>query len=123
MNPFTAPSGAEVEWFSVGLASSFPNLGSDDDDGNLAKPRICKEGAIPGCKVFNVPKEGSSQRTEVSVAAESFETREGRRGLKNQVLVFQYKGKFHAVDHVSETWPLGLIVHCILVSTVVTRMI
>ncbi|KAL2751831.1 hypothetical protein ACRALDRAFT_2142190 [Sodiomyces alcalophilus JCM 7366] len=97
MNPFTAPSRAEAEWFPVGLASSFPDLGSDD--GNLAKPRICEGAATPGCKVFHVPRTDSSQRTEVPVTADSFETREGRRGLKDQVLVFQYKGKFHAIDH------------------------
>lgn len=26
-------------------------------------------------------------------------------GLKDQVLVFQYKGKFHAIDHVSRLCP------------------
>ncbi|ROT37779.1 Rieske domain-containing protein [Sodiomyces alkalinus F11] len=98
MNPLTAPSRAEAEWFAVGLASSFPDLGSDD--GNLAKPRICKGEATPGCKVFHVPRTDSSRGTQVPVAADSFETREGRRGgLKEQVLVFRYKGKFHAVDH------------------------
>lgn len=100
MRPFEPPSRAGAEWFSAGLAASFPDLGLDDE--NVSEPRVCNGTVTPGCKVFLVPRDANSEMTELAVAsggADSFDTTED---LKDQVLVFQYKGKFHAVDHVSE---------------------
>jgi hypothetical protein len=96
MNWFRSPSGDA--WFSVGLASSFPDIGLDEVDGDLSQPRPCNSRDKPGCKIFHVPAANSSQRTEVSVTEGETSSEEE---LKDQVLVFQYRGKFHAVDHVS----------------------
>ncbi|KAK3332581.1 Rieske domain-containing protein [Cercophora scortea] len=107
-NAFRAPSRSGADWFPVGLASSFPDLGSDDD--NLLQPRRACTGTtddanlepVPGCKVFQVPPENSSQSTEVPLSADGIvESAESEIGadLKDQVLVFQHRGKFHAVDH------------------------
>lgn len=106
-NPRTQPGAA---WFPVGLTSSFPDLGFDDE--NLAKYRSCNADIKPGCKVFQVPREDSSQRAEVIVREDGALERSEMKGLKDQVLVFQYKGKFHAIDHVSSSsgltvMPLG----------------
>ncbi|KAL6903239.1 hypothetical protein GGI43DRAFT_401553 [Trichoderma evansii] len=97
MNSFEEESQLGAEWFSVGLASSFPDLGFDDD--NLAKYRTCNADSKPGCKVFQVPREDSLQSAEVAIREDGTLQRSDMKGLKDQVLVFRYKGKFHAVDH------------------------
>lgn len=100
-NPFRIPARAGNEWFSVGLASSFPDVGlSIDGKENVSENevRLCGghgPNATPGCKVFQVPKDDPSQRTEVILPVD-----EGAQDLTDQVLVFQYRGKFHAIDHV-----------------------
>ncbi|KAL2154765.1 hypothetical protein VTH82DRAFT_3441 [Thermothelomyces myriococcoides] len=99
-NPFRTPARAGNEWFSVGLASSFPDVGlSIDGKENVSENevRLCGghgPNATPGCKVFQVPKDDPSQRTEVILPVD-----EGAQDLTDQVLVFQYRGKFHAIDH------------------------
>lgn len=107
MSFFEAPSRLGAEWFSVGLASSFPDSGLDDD--NLAKYRACNEEHRPGCKVFQVPKEDSSQRAEVLIDQDGDLESSDLKGLKDQVLVFKYRGKFHAVDHVSPSATVNTI--------------
>ncbi|KAL7782203.1 hypothetical protein V8C37DRAFT_397989 [Trichoderma ceciliae] len=97
MNSFAATSRLGAEWFSVGLTWSFPDLGFDDE--NLAKYRLCSAELKPGCKVFQVPREASSERAEIKFREDGSFERSDTKGLKDQVLVFQYKGKFHAVDH------------------------
>lgn len=91
-------------WFSVGLASSFADLGADDNA--VGELRFCGAGPAQGCKVFHVPTTDSSQAVELSAgenaAAQSSDT---GADLRDQVLVFQYRGKFHAVDHVSGQIP------------------
>lgn len=78
MNPFTRRSTAA--WYSVGLASDLPNL---DEDGQRVAPK---------CKAFTIPTNGPMERVEdIDLPGE----------LKDQVLVFKYKGKYHAIDHVS----------------------
>ena len=102
MNPFNffrAPSPSD--WFSVGLTTAFPDLGHDDD--NISQPRLCSDELRPGCKIFRVPQTNVAQRTEVSVdsaALDGLDASEVGEELKSQVLVFQYKGKFHAIDNV-----------------------
>lgn len=124
---FTAPNRAGDKWFSVGLASSFPDLGSNEEEiGVLAQPQPCRGGIDndkrPGCKAFHVPKLDSSKSKEVPViSGNSEEDVEGQKTsdvggpgpllplpLEEQVLVFRYKGKFHAVDHVSNSVSLSL---------------
>jgi hypothetical protein len=77
MNPFTR---ATANWHPVGLASELPSI---EDDMRI----------VPRCKAFNIPKTNSPmERVEdIDLPGE----------LKDQVLVFKYKGKYHAIDHVS----------------------
>lgn len=103
-NPFRAPSRSATDWFPVGLASSFPDIGQEEEpveDGALLHPRPCADQTTtkPSCKAFHVPKTDPSQRKEVSVADE--ESADAELDMTDQVLVFQYRGKFHAIDHVS----------------------
>jgi len=88
---------------------SYPDL---DDTSALSSPRRCNSLSepIPGCKTFHVPKDDASKETEVSVTedpdpnpdAEPDASDTGSTlDLTDQVLVFRYRGKFHAVYHVS----------------------
>lgn len=99
MNPFNFFRRAEPAWFPVGLMSSFPETGSDDEQ--LRFPRDCKSDVRPGCKVFKVPKEDTAEKTEVSLTGGGDDGTEAELDLKDQVLVFRHRGKMHAVDHVS----------------------
>lgn len=93
MSVFWGPSRSGAQWFSVGLTSSFPDLGLDD--GDLSQVRPCNKAFKPGCKVFQVPNDDSTKRTELFVSSDE------DVNFSDQVLVFRYRGKFHAVDHVS----------------------
>lgn len=102
MQSFRARSRADAGWFSAGLASSFPDLGTDD--GNLSDLRFCDADLKPGCKVFHAPKpQGNAppQSSELEVASDGAGFSELEGDLKDQVMVFKFRGKFHAVDHVS----------------------
>lgn len=98
---FRGPSQQNRDWFSVGLSSSFPDLGTEAGEGtHLAHPLPCKTGQRPGCVAFQAPENGG-KATEVAVGQEALEDTVAGADLKDQVLVFQYRGKFHAIDHVS----------------------
>ncbi|CAI7637126.1 unnamed protein product [Penicillium glandicola] len=74
MNPFTRETAG---WHPVGLASEFPSI---DDNARI----------VPRCKAFNIPTKGVIEQVEdIDLPGV----------LKDQVLVFKYKGKYHAVDH------------------------
>ncbi|KAM0328589.1 hypothetical protein ACHAQA_004997 [Verticillium albo-atrum] len=96
-HPFGGPSRSGDEWFSVGLASDFPDLGFDED--NLLENRFCGPDLKPGCKVFHAPREPGSKRTELPIVEEGSDGAPLDEDLKDQVLVFRHRGKFHAVDH------------------------
>ncbi|KAH9891541.1 hypothetical protein F4778DRAFT_752020, partial [Xylariomycetidae sp. FL2044] len=83
-------------WFFVGLASSFPDI-TESGRRSLLEDVACKQrGSIPGCKVYHVPKTDSSEahaiEADVMIASDG-------TVLEEQVLVFQYKGKIHAIDN------------------------
>jgi hypothetical protein len=80
-NPFRRQAGAS--WQRIGLTSELPDL-VDDENYRIA----------PRCKAFTIPKEGgpSEQVEDIDMPGD----------MKEQVLVFKYKGKVHAVDHVSK---------------------
>lgn len=90
------PSRPGEEWFFVGLASSFPNIADSSENWfKLVWPQACQDGSkVPACKVFH-PQENAQVR-EVPI-----DSAPGQDSwvMKEQVVVFQYKGKFHAVDH------------------------
>ena len=92
LNPFSRQG---AQWTLVGRTSEFPDV--DDDAGNLAKHRVCNTKSIPGCKAFHIPKEDVSSSKEVEIGDDAL-----GKPLTDEVLIFQYKGKFHAVDHVSK---------------------
>ncbi|KAK4095949.1 hypothetical protein N658DRAFT_481426 [Parathielavia hyrcaniae] len=105
-NPFRAPSRTGTEWFSVGTTSEFPEVAPADDTGteSESKLQVCGNGAPDGregCKVFHVPKTDVSQRTEVEIAGNDLTA----QNLTDQVLVFQYHGKIHAIDHAISQCP------------------
>ncbi|KAF3388678.1 hypothetical protein F1880_003791 [Penicillium rolfsii] len=72
-------------WQKVGLASAFPDLGLDKNCSQIT----------PSCKAFRIPKADGSSGADGPEEANL----DSPGDLKDQVLVFQYKGKFHAVDH------------------------
>ncbi|KAH8911639.1 rieske domain-containing protein [Coniochaeta sp. PMI_546] len=82
--PFRGVSQASSDWFPVGRASSFPDL--------ISQPLLCKGDATPGCKVFHIPQQDASQGAQVPIADIGMD-------LKDQVLVFRFRGQFHAIDH------------------------
>jgi hypothetical protein len=98
ISPFMTSNRRGDAWFSVGLASSFPDI--TDSDGTVSELRFCGQDLVTGCKVFHVSRADSSQAAEVDqsdvAGAESSSSE-----LKDQVLVFRYRDKFHAVNNVS----------------------
>lgn len=94
-NPFLRPSRAQNAWFPAGLTSSYPNL---DDSMRVSEQRPCGGKFVPGCRVFHVPQDDSSKATEISI--DDWKDPDLGGNAKDQVMVFQYKGKFIAVNHV-----------------------
>ena len=88
MHPFIRKARADAAWHPVGLASSFPDLGSDDNGSRIA----------PRCKAFRIPESDGLSEPEATVETDI----DLPEDLKDQVLIFKYKGNFHAVNHVSE---------------------
>lgn len=94
-------------WFSVGLASSYPNI---TESGNITLSDTiatsCEDDnsiLMPGCKVFTVPDGAENGNEDMRVTQLSTNPKEQitaslRRG--EQVLVFRYQGRIFAVDNV-----------------------
>lgn len=86
MNAFIQHFRANSSWSRVGLVSEFPDLSLDNDCSRIA----------PQCKAFSIPKNegplGSTTPEEADLDTPG--------DLKDQVLVFKYKGTVHAIDHV-----------------------
>ncbi|KAI7779260.1 hypothetical protein LA080_001023 [Diaporthe eres] len=102
------------DWFFAGLASSFPNItNSSEPYFKLVWPQACKaQGGpadttkVPGCKIFHPKATTTTQPPATPAAASSVEEIDADAAagedawlMKEQVLVFRYKGAFHAVDH------------------------
>ncbi|KAF7716025.1 Rieske domain-containing protein [Penicillium ucsense] len=85
MIPFFQRSRGD-SWHRIGLASAFPDLSLQE---NCSKIH-------PSCKAFHIPKVDTGSSSGDSPQEADIEA---PGDLKDQVLVFQYKGKFHAVDH------------------------
>jgi|SRR5687768_486507 hypothetical protein len=107
MNPLSYFSRSPNSWFNAGSVSSFPNIDPEVDSADLSQPRESKcEGGpprVPGCKVFSISREDGARGKEVTVqsgALEWDEDDENKEDLKDQVMIFRYRGKFFAVDHV-----------------------
>lgn len=79
-------------WFNAGPTTSYPDT---NDGARIAERRPCPARRVAGCKVFNVSR--------VNNTATEVEIDDGLpmgNGDVDQVMVFQYKGKFVAVNHV-----------------------
>lgn len=94
-------------WFFAGLASTFPNIVpssiSTSDTSQKTKlsdpqPRVSDDlttsndhANVPACRIFQ-----TSDSPPLNLTPEEAL---GSVGLKEPVLVFQYRGKFYAIDH------------------------
>lgn len=74
--------------------SAYPD--NTSEDGPLGQQRQCKDAFAPGCKVFHVPREDATGATPVKID----DWKDGEHDTKDQVMVFQFNGKFVAVNHV-----------------------
>jgi hypothetical protein len=93
-NPFRPSARAGAAWFSAGHASSYPDV---DDSTRVGEQRLCRDKYTPGCRIFHVPREDSSKAVQISI--DDWNNPELGES-KDQVMVFQYKGKFVAINHV-----------------------
>lgn len=83
---FRQPSQPGAAWHLVGLASSLPDLSEDNDNRQVTQ----------ACKAFTIPKTAGPRDAPVEA-----DIKLPGEDLKDQVMVFKYKGKVHAIDHVS----------------------
>lgn len=97
---FTPARGVNDDWIYAGLTSSFPNIeptktplhqipnrpATVDD-----KTAETSGHQLPPCKILQTT---TSPPLEIT-----FDNAVDSIGLKEQVLIFRYRGKFHAIDH------------------------
>ncbi|POS80597.1 rieske domain-containing protein [Diaporthe helianthi] len=110
----TGTSRPGEDWFFAGLASSFPNItDSSEPYFKLVWPQPCRTRAagsssstdtpkVPACKIFHPKATQDPTETSATVVAQidpDAAPGEDAWLMKEQVLVFRYKGRFHAVDH------------------------
>ncbi|KAF2171539.1 hypothetical protein M409DRAFT_18651 [Zasmidium cellare ATCC 36951] len=77
-------------WIFVGPASSFPDIAPDSSKTKLSSPSCSDpEKRESYCRVYDI--------TEDTAQEQSIEDAELSVGLKQQALVFRYRGKVHAV--------------------------
>jgi hypothetical protein len=106
--PFIAPSQSRNPWIFVDLASSFPNI-TESGSVTLSEEQPCTSDnpGKQGCRVFLGPEsdvDGDSKKAvPISHNPKDQTNASLRRG--QQVLVFQYSGKFHAIDNVRAVTP------------------
>lgn len=99
MNYFWPPTRPDAQWVLVGPLAHFPDVA--DDDGNLIQPRACDAQRLPGCRIMVVPKTDPAQASEILIPAGAVTSPTEGEDLTDQVVVFRYRDKVHAVDHVS----------------------
>ncbi len=99
MNSFWPPTRPDAQWVSVGPLAQFPDVAADQ--GNLIQPRACDAKSLPGCRILVVPKSDPSQAAEIAIPAGAATSPTEGQDLKDQVVVFRYRDKMHALDHVS----------------------
>ncbi|KAM3433975.1 hypothetical protein MY4824_005708 [Beauveria thailandica] len=97
MNYFWPPTRPQAQWISVGPLAQFPDVGADE--GNLIQPRACNAKKLPGCRIFVVPKTDPSNAAEIAIPPGAATSPSEGQDLKDQVVVFRYRDKVHAVDH------------------------
>ncbi|KFA65137.1 hypothetical protein S40285_06520 [Stachybotrys chlorohalonatus IBT 40285] len=91
-----ATSRHQNQWHFVGLASSFPNITTADSE-HLSAQYRCGEGFKPGCKVFSVPEKDADGKEGIHEV--DLDDTPDAALLKEQIMIFKYNGKLHALDH------------------------
>lgn len=90
MNSFIGAFQLSKTWYRVGLTSEFPDIAGGDENGRQL---------TPSCKAFKIPNKVNQDTVQVDLS-------ELPKDLKDQVLIFKYQDKIHAIDHVrSPFWP------------------
>ncbi len=89
MLPFFRSSRPDAAWHRVGRVSEFPEVSQHNED--------CQ--VTTACKAFRIPNAKGETPTETDIELPG--------ELKDQVLVFRYKGAVHAIDHVRRVSLLG----------------
>ncbi|EGX88741.1 Rieske [Cordyceps militaris CM01] len=90
----------DAQWVPVGPLAHFPDVGAED--GNLIQPRNCEADAaksLPGCRILLIPKTDPSQAAEIAIPPGAATSPSEGQDLKDQVVVFRYRDKVHALDH------------------------
>ncbi|OAA58669.1 Rieske domain protein [Cordyceps fumosorosea ARSEF 2679] len=87
----------DAQWIPAGPLAQFPDVAGDD--GNLIQPRRCDAKSLPGCRILHVPKTDPSKAAEIAIPAGAATSPTEGQDLKDQVLVFRYRDRMHAVDH------------------------
>ncbi|KAL2832672.1 hypothetical protein BJY01DRAFT_225862 [Aspergillus pseudoustus] len=80
MNPFRVFQSGDP-WHRVGVTSELSEISEDTEGCTITQ----------SCKAFRVPKTKGEEIVEANIDVPG--------DLKDQVLVFKYKGKVHAIDH------------------------
>lgn len=98
MNPIRVSPLLGSHWYFAGLSSTFPDAGLDDS--SLSQIRLCGGRYVPSCKAFRISEGDNNLIPKQLIQVELDKSFSDDTNLKGQILVFQYKGKFHAIDHV-----------------------
>ncbi|KAJ6786583.1 hypothetical protein PWT90_11051 [Aphanocladium album] len=106
MNYIWPPARPEAQWVPVGPLAKFPDVGADD--GNLIQPRACDAEKLPGCRIVVVPKADPAKASGIAIPAGAVTSPSEGEDLKDQVVVFRYRDKVHAVDHAPPCTNIGL---------------
>jgi hypothetical protein len=99
--PFTATSRRSDAWVLVGLASGFPNI-TESGRVALSSWQPCKniETTAQACKVFVAPGTDGDVGDAVRIPEIPKDAVNSTLKSDDQILVFQYRGKFHAINNV-----------------------
>ncbi|WPH03551.1 Rieske domain-containing protein [Acrodontium crateriforme] len=84
MNAFFGQRRSAATWHSVGQVSDFPDASVESHDSRIARR----------CRAFTIPKQPDAAEPMAQV-----EDIDQPGEMKEQVLVFKYKDKIHAIDH------------------------
>jgi hypothetical protein len=99
--PFVATSRRGQPWFSAGLASSFPDVTNSGTV--ILSDQLACDAPNPtkhSCKVFLAPDIQDSKTQAIQLSDDPKDQLDASLRQGDQVLIFQYKGKFHAIDNV-----------------------
>ena len=111
--PFVASYQRGDTWFCVGAASTYPDLTRSGEDvlADHLLPNIsgCQSSEAASstqrnCKVFLAPEKGDRAGQVVQLSDDPKDQLDASLRRGDQVLIFQYKGRFHAVDNVRKSF-------------------